>query len=408
MEVRALASEERAARSRRTPDTVGPPRLLERSLLFGWNPCRGVQRSGLCARNVQQRAAQEVRREPAALDPVETLVSAVPSPAIVRTDNEHVVVTYLKSACPDDVLLAPVSDANVDPLVARKRDDASDPVGDGVHRRPAVSVRRQLDKPVEERGRFAAPTRLAYPEQRWGADIPPRPNLVELPPQAELPEVYTTHRSILELTDNRTAQPSIRSHDNPTPARSRLSRSIITDKVKQLNTSPERRAGASPTGTSGTLGRRERCRGPPGAEFRHNSLVENTPILRRLVRLLSLCVSTGLLVVACASGPPQPVDDSVLLPLPAGFTIVEDSNDGPIQCGRTSCGRVWVLQPDSDAPTEDHVAIIATHVGSNVGKTLEPGNLPESERWLLYESNDLSIRVEPLDNGQVRVGVSNG
>lgn len=138
--------------------------------------------------------------------------------------------------------------------------------------------------------------------------------------------------------------------------------------------------------------------------------VKETPIARRLVRMVSLCVFAGIVVVACASEPPRPVDASVLLPLPPGYSVVDQSPDGDTTrfCNHISCGRWWDVRPEDESREPDlHAGVIAAHVGELTGVVLEPDSSPSETLRYSYESDDLRIRIRVRDSGDITVQVSN-
>ena len=138
--------------------------------------------------------------------------------------------------------------------------------------------------------------------------------------------------------------------------------------------------------------------------------VKDTPILRRLVRMVSLCAFIGLVVVGCASEPPGPVDESVLLPLPPGYSVVDQSPDGDTTrfCNHISCGRWWDVRPEDDSVEPDlHAAVIAAHVGENAGVVVGRDSSGSETLRYSYESDDLSIGIRVVDSGDIMVGVTN-
>ena len=118
-----------------------------------------------------------------------------------------------------------------------------------------------------------------------------------------------------------------------------------------------------------------------------------------------IAVSVLALVVSCATGP-EPVADELLLPLPAGYTVVEDSVGGAFDCGTATCNRRWTVRASvADDLAVDHAATLATHVGANVGRTLELVDHPDIDPRHIYASSSLWIKVQLLPSGLIEVAV---
>lgn len=152
-------------------------------------------------------------------------------------------------------------------------------------------------------------------------------------------------------------------------------------------------------------GRLEGRRRQLAAESRDNGVVKDTRSCARLVRMVSLCVFMGLVVLACASEPPGPVDESVLLPLPAGYEIVHDSAGFIFECEAESCSRRWTVRAE-DPSRDDHPETLAAHVGSKLQEELRLVEHPTHDPRYIFSSDDLWVQVLQLEPGLIRISVN--
>lgn len=140
----------------------------------------------------------------------------------------------------------------------------------------------------------------------------------------------------------------------------------------------------------------------------HSGIVATTGAIRTAASRRWLATLVGVLLLAVASGcgsPPQPIDESVLLPLPDGYVVVDDSLGYIFECEH-SCWRRWHVAPAGAPPAADHLAVVAAHVEETVGKPLRltswsAGSVDPAGYY--YSGKETWISVRPEAGGLIAV-----